>query len=101
MLASCNQYNILLGDKLVKTREKNNLGHYHQLREELQLYRCTSVGFIIAVHNDGLPTNKEELRTNVIELAEDKLGLTVNGIPTGTMGNLTRFELAKDGMATG
>ncbi|KAH3873197.1 hypothetical protein DPMN_036426 [Dreissena polymorpha] len=46
-------------------------------------------------------TNKEELRSNVIELAEDGLGLTGNGIPTGTMGKLTRFELDKDGIATG
>ncbi|KAH3873683.1 hypothetical protein DPMN_036920 [Dreissena polymorpha] len=46
-------------------------------------------------------TNKEELRTNVIELAEDVLGLTGNDVPTGTMGKVTRFELDKDGLATG
>ncbi|KAH3715821.1 hypothetical protein DPMN_058534 [Dreissena polymorpha] len=46
-------------------------------------------------------TNKEELRTNVIELAEDGLGLTRNGIPTGTMGKLTQFALDNDELATG
>ncbi|KAH3692471.1 hypothetical protein DPMN_194312 [Dreissena polymorpha] len=46
-------------------------------------------------------TNKKELCTNVIELAEDGLGLTGNGIQTGTMGKLTRFKLDTDGLATG
>ena len=31
----------------------------------------------------------------MIELAEAGLGLTGNGIPTGTMGKLTQFELDK------
>ncbi|KAH3775579.1 hypothetical protein DPMN_176984 [Dreissena polymorpha] len=66
------------------------------------------VGFIIAVQKMAATTtdyhcstNKDELRTNVIELAEDGLGLNGNGIPTGTMGKLTRFELDTDGLATG
>ncbi|KAH3802335.1 hypothetical protein DPMN_156010 [Dreissena polymorpha] len=46
-------------------------------------------------------TNIEELRTNVIELTKDGLCLTGNGIPTGTMGKLTRFELDKDRLASG
>ncbi|KAH3898221.1 hypothetical protein DPMN_022443 [Dreissena polymorpha] len=46
-------------------------------------------------------TNKEELLTNVIELAEDGLGLPGYSIPTGTMEKLNRFELDKDGLAMG
>ncbi|KAH3727611.1 hypothetical protein DPMN_053550 [Dreissena polymorpha] len=77
-------------------------GYRNLVKRPVGPKQSSDILFCLAEKEGGDDTElvREELRTNVIELAEDGFGLTGNGIPTGTMGKLTRFELDKDGLAT-
>ncbi|KAH3877455.1 hypothetical protein DPMN_001322 [Dreissena polymorpha] len=106
----------MLCEILVKTREKNSRRSLSSAdgtallgrpRERSRTWRPKRTKNVVGRSENCLSasyhctTNKEELRTNVVEVAENGLGLTENGIPTGTMEKLNRFELDKDGLATG